>query len=83
MRKRWLRSSLCLALAATVAMGAELHPTGNRTTPPTLNSVTPQGIARGTTAEMTVEGTAQEPACLGNPVQGERDSGRMPNGVPG
>jgi len=56
MRKRWLRSSLCVALAAVAAAGAELHPTGNRTTPPTLNSIAPQGIARGTTAEMTVEG---------------------------
>src|SRR5215470_2984509 len=56
MRKRWLRSNLCLALAAMAAAGAELHPTGNRTTPPTLNSVAPQGIARGTTVEMTVEG---------------------------
>src|SRR5689334_6404862 len=27
-----------------------------RTTPPTLNNVSPQGIARGTTVEMTVEG---------------------------
>src|SRR5690242_19089340 len=27
-----------------------------RTTPPTLNSVSPQGIARGTTVELTVEG---------------------------
>ena len=56
MRKRWLRSSLGVALAAVAAAGAELHPTGNRTTPPTLNSIAPQGIARGTTAEMTVEG---------------------------
>jgi hypothetical protein len=29
---------------------------GNRTTPPTLNVVTPLGMARGTTVEMTVEG---------------------------
>ena len=29
---------------------------GNRTTPPTLESVAPLGIARGTTVEMTVEG---------------------------
>jgi len=36
-------------------MAAE-HPSGNRTTPPTLASVAPLGIARGTTAEMTVEG---------------------------
>src|SRR5207244_8570072 len=32
------------------------HPTGNRTTPPTLNSVLPLGVARGATVEMTVEG---------------------------
>src|SRR5690349_11995056 len=31
-------------------------PTGNRTTPPTINSVSPRGIARGTTVEMTIEG---------------------------
>ncbi len=41
---------LLLALAFT-ALAA-----GNRTTPPTLNSVAPQGVARGTTVEMTVEG---------------------------
>src|SRR4051794_1897059 len=29
---------------------------GNRTTPPTLDTVAPLGIARGTTVEMTVEG---------------------------
>src|SRR5207302_1315488 len=29
---------------------------GHRTTPPTLNSVSPLGIARGTTTELTVEG---------------------------
>src|SRR5262252_8388247 len=56
MRKQWLRSSLCVALAAMAAAGAELHPTGNRTTPPTLNTVAPLGIARGTSVEMTVEG---------------------------
>jgi len=32
------------------------HPTGNRTTPPTISSITPRGISRGTTVEMTVEG---------------------------
>ena len=48
----WLlrNSVVMLALAATAA--AE----GNRTTPPTLNSVAPLGVARGTTVEMTVEG---------------------------
>lgn len=49
---RWLLSSLFLC----AGMAAELHPTGPRTTPPTLNSVAPQGIARGTTAELTLEG---------------------------
>ena len=56
MPKRWLRSSVCVALAVASAGAAELHPTGNRTTPPTLNVVSPLGIARGTTVEMTVEG---------------------------
>ncbi len=32
------------------------HPTGPRMTPPTLNVITPVGIARGTTVELTVEG---------------------------
>src|SRR6476620_1098533 len=32
------------------------HPTGPRMTPPTLNSVSPIGVSRGTTVEMTVEG---------------------------
>lgn len=32
------------------------HPTGNRTTPPTLNSVSPLGVPRGAAAEITVEG---------------------------
>ena len=38
-------------------MSAELdHPSGNRTTPPTLDSISPLGISRGTTAELTLEG---------------------------
>jgi hypothetical protein len=56
MRKYWLRSSALLAFAALAAAGADLHPAGNRTTPPTLNSVAPLGVARGTTAELTLEG---------------------------
>ena len=40
-----------MVLALLAAHGASL-----RTTPPTLNSVSPQGIARGTTVELTVEG---------------------------
>jgi hypothetical protein len=55
MRRLWLPASALLALVAS-ASAAELHPTGNRTTPPTLNSAAPQGISRGTTAELTVEG---------------------------
>src|SRR3954452_2396028 len=33
-----------------------LYAASNRTTPPTLNSVAPQGVARGTSVEMTIEG---------------------------
>src|SRR5262249_48483809 len=40
-----------MVLALLAAHGASL-----RTTPPTLNSVSPQGIARGTAVELTVEG---------------------------
>jgi hypothetical protein len=43
------------ALTLSAATSGD-HPTGNRTTPPTLNSVSPVGIARGTTVELTVEG---------------------------
>ncbi|MCU1236983.1 MAG: hypothetical protein JWP63_4950, partial [Candidatus Solibacter sp.] len=39
----------CAALAAVFAAG-------NRTTPPTLDTVVPLGVSRGTTVEMTVEG---------------------------
>ncbi|MGI8744050.1 MAG: hypothetical protein ACR2NN_16035 [Bryobacteraceae bacterium] len=46
-----------LLAGALLITAAELdHPSGNRTTPPTLNAVSPIGIARGTTIEMTVEG---------------------------
>ena len=44
-----------LFLAASVAVAAD-WPTGNRTTPPTIDTVQPQGVARGATLEMTVEG---------------------------
>ena len=43
------------AVTLSAASSAD-HPTGTRTTPPTLNSVSPIGVARGTTVEMTVEG---------------------------
>ncbi len=54
MRKSWLRNSI-LALSPLLAAAAD-NPTGNRITPPTLNSVSPVGVARGTTVEITVEG---------------------------
>jgi hypothetical protein len=42
--------------AAACAQTATEWPTGNRTTPPTINSVAPLGVARGATVEMSVEG---------------------------
>ena len=50
------RCLLFTTLFAATLAGEEPHPTGNRTTPPTINVVAPRGIARGTTVEMTVEG---------------------------
>ena len=47
---------LALAITATAIAADTDSPSGNRTTPPTINAVTPRGIARGTTVEMTVEG---------------------------
>src|ERR1700722_11507095 len=52
MRKSWLRKAI-LALSPVMAGDS---PTGSRITPPTLNSVSPVGVARGTTVEITVEG---------------------------
>jgi hypothetical protein len=43
-------------VALTLSAANVNHPSGNRTTPPTLSAVNPIGIARGTTVEMTVEG---------------------------
>ncbi|HLK64674.1 MAG TPA: hypothetical protein VKU19_14615 [Bryobacteraceae bacterium] len=59
---RWLRNSAlgfaaCAALApAAWAADSTVRSTGKRTTPPTLDTVQPLGIARGTSVEMTVEG---------------------------
>ncbi len=47
---------LLLTIAAVGAAQTAPHPTGPRITPPTLNVFTPQGLSRGTTVEMTVEG---------------------------
>lgn len=43
-------------LLTALAFAEDPSPTGNRTTPPTLNVVTPKGVARGATVELTVEG---------------------------
>jgi hypothetical protein len=54
-----MRRSLLIAsvtAASLFAQDGKDHPTGNRTTPPTINSVAPLGIARGMTVELTVEG---------------------------
>src|SRR5216683_4336331 len=51
-----MKSLLAAFAALTLSAASTDHPTGNRTTPPTLNAVNPVGIARGTTVELTVEG---------------------------
>jgi hypothetical protein len=47
---------LACAAAAFAATTTTDSPTGNRTTPPTINSVSPRGVPRGATTELTVEG---------------------------
>jgi hypothetical protein len=44
-----------VVLTACAAFAAD-SPTGHRMTPPTIDTVQPQGVARGATLEMTVEG---------------------------
>lgn len=51
-----MRTLISILAALPLCAASVDHPTGNRTTPPTLNAVNPVGIARGTTVEMTVEG---------------------------
>ena len=52
-----MRRSLFLAgLLAACVCAEDASPTGNRTTPPTINVIAPRGVARGTTVELTVEG---------------------------
>ena len=55
MTKNLLLFPLLLALPLS-AQKPEDWPTGPRMTPPTIASVSPQGFARGLTAELTVEG---------------------------
>ena len=50
------RSFLLATLFAALLAADETSPTGNRTTPPTVNVVAPRGVSRGTTVELTVEG---------------------------
>jgi len=42
--------------AAAFAAATTESPTGSRTTPPTISSVSPRGVPRGATTELTVEG---------------------------
>jgi hypothetical protein len=51
-----MRLTLALAFVIPLAAADLDSPSGHRTTPPTLNSVSPLGIPRGTTTELTVEG---------------------------
>ncbi len=48
--------TLLAACSPLLAASNGDSPTGSRTTPPTLNSVTPLGVARGATVEIEVEG---------------------------
>ena len=52
------RIVVLLTLTVILAWAAPVvgHPTGNRTTPPTIESISPRGLARGVTEEMTIEG---------------------------
>ena len=52
---RWLLVFAGLSAAWAGETGTD-WPTGNRTTPPTINSVAPLGVPRGATTELTVDG---------------------------
>ncbi len=51
-----MRILLTLLLAATLSAARLDSPTGNRTTPPTLASVAPLGVARGATTDIDITG---------------------------
>lgn len=52
-----MKTILLFASVAGLALAQSTDwPTGNRTTPPTIDAVSPLGVARGATAEMTIEG---------------------------
>ena len=56
MTKRTLSVAAALLSAPLLRAQPTESPTGPRMTPPTLNSVSPLGVSRGMTVEMTVEG---------------------------
>src|SRR5579872_6348788 len=53
-----MRSILVFATMASAVFAQESanSPSGKRITPPTISSVSPQGVSRGATVEMTVDG---------------------------
>lgn len=54
-----LLTTISILLLASGVAGAESavgHPTGSRTTPPTIESIAPRGVSPGTTHTLTVEG---------------------------
>ena len=55
---RLFTTASILFFAAGFAMAEPVteHPTGSRTTPPTIESLTPRGVSQGATAVLTVEG---------------------------
>ena len=55
---RVLTTTLILLLASSVAAtkSADGHPTGSRTTPPTIESIAPRGVTTGATHTLIVEG---------------------------
>ena len=58
MKKVAVVSVIAMIAAATLIWAGPVagHPTGNRTTPPTIESIEPLGMARGVTEELTIEG---------------------------
>ena len=57
LKKTGIVSAIAMIATALVWANPVIdHPTGNRTTPPTIESIEPLGIARGVTQELTVEG---------------------------
>ena len=51
-----MRSILLFATIATLCVAQHVVDAGKRITPPTIRAVSPQGVSRGATVEMTIEG---------------------------